>query len=614
MLDRLAPELLRPTTAPGSALPLLDMAELTLSYLEQLGVDTVFGIPGGAIEPLYNAFARHQRRGGALRQVVARHESGAAFMADGYARERGGLGVCVATSGPGATNLITGVATAYANQIPLLVLTGEPALPSLGRHALQEAGGTGIDVTAMLAHCTRYSAFISHPDQFERKLVVALQHALRGTPGPVHLSVPLDIWRAPSGRDGPTHALAALLRPSALVDQQGVDAVHALLAASAGAVLLLGAGCAAAIELLLRYAVLKGLPFVVTPDAKGLVDAHHPLYRGVFGFAGHATAEATLCDPGVDLIVAVGASMGEWNTAGWSAALLNRRLVHIDSADAHLARTPMARLHLRGDIAATVVRLLALANTGAPGVDGAIERRRIARAAISPRFTPEQLIAAPEAFRSEAEPIKPQRLMRALSQLFPACTRYLADAGNALAWAGHYLQPPDWRSHGGFGGAGAPAPRASEGGWLRLTAHFAPMGWAIGAAVGTAAARPGAPVVCITGDGSMLMNGQELSTAVAERLCVIFVVLNDAAYGMVKHGQRLSGAEQIAYALPRTDFAQLARALGAQAFSIDSAAGLDALDIAAICRHPGPTLLDMTIDGEEVPPMAARLRVLAEGV
>lgn len=610
MLDRLAPHPQRQTTAPGGAPPLLDMAELTLAYLEQLGVDTVFGIPGGAIEPLYNAFARHQRRGGLLRQVVARHESGAAFMADGYARERGLLGVCVATSGPGATNLITGVATAYANQVPLLVLTGQPALPAQGRHGLQEAGDSGIDVAAMFAHCTRYNTLVSHPDQFERKLVGALQHALRGTPGPVHLAVPLDVWRANCGRAGPAHGLATLLRPSALVDQQGVEAVHALLAASAGAVLLIGAGCAGAIALLLRYAVLKGLPFVVTPDAKGLVDAHHPLYRGVFGFAGHATAEAALGDPGVELIVAVGTSMGEWNTAGWSAALLNGRLVHIDCADAHLARTPMARLHLRGDIVATIVRLLALASTGAPGIDGAIERRRIARASTSPRWTPEQLLAAPEAFRSEAVPIKPQRLMRALSQRFPACTRYLADAGNALAWATHYLQPPDWRSQDG---AGAPPARASDGGWLRLTAHFAPMGWAIGAAVGTAAARPGAPVVCITGDGSMLMSGQELSTAVAERLCVVFVVLNDAGYGMVKHGQRLAGAEQIAYPLPRTDFALLARALGAQGFSVDSAAGLDALDIGAICRHAGPTLIDVTIDGEEVPPMAARLRVLAEG-
>jgi acetolactate synthase-1/2/3 large subunit len=156
--------------------------------------------------------------------------------------------------------------------------------------------------------------------------------------------------------------------------------------------------------------------------------------------------------------------------------------------------------------------------------------------------------------------------------------------------------------------------RQSAGGWLRLTTHFAPMGWAIGAAVGTAAANQNVPVVCITGDGSMLMSGQEMSSAVADNLCIVFIVLNDSAYGMVKHGQRLGGAEQIGFALPRTDFAMLARALGAQAHTVHSPADMAALDIDAILRHPGPTLIDVYIDGEEVPPMNARMRVLGDGV
>ncbi len=141
--------------------------------------------------------------------------------------------------------------------------------------------------------------------------------------------------------------------------------------------------------------------------------------------------------------------------------------------------------------------------------------------------------------------------------------------------------------------------------------NFAPMGWAIGGAIGTAAANPDMPVVCITGDGSMLMNGQEISVAVAGKLSVIFVVLNDQSLGMVKHGQRLAGAEPIGYELPPTDFAMLARALGAEAYTIRAPEDLSSLDVTALCARKGPTLLDVHIDPDEVPPMNVRMRVLA---
>jgi len=140
------------------------VADLIVSYLEQMGIEYVFGVPGGAIEPLYNALARSSRRGGP-RPIVARHEAGAAFMADGYARETGKIGVCCATSGPGATNLITGVACAFDNGIPMLVITGQPSLPSFGKRALQESACTGINTLGMFRHCTRYNSLISHPEQ-----------------------------------------------------------------------------------------------------------------------------------------------------------------------------------------------------------------------------------------------------------------------------------------------------------------------------------------------------------------------------------------------------------------------------------------------------------------
>jgi acetolactate synthase-1/2/3 large subunit len=597
--------------------PAMDMADLLVAYLEQLGVEFVFGIPGGAIEPLYNALARSERRGG-IRHILARHEAGAAFMADGYARETGKIGVCIATSGPGATNLITAVATAYENNVPMLVITGQPALPSFGKHPLQESGCTGINVLGMFRHCTRYNSLVSHAEQFEAKLIAALQRATRTPRGPVHLTIPVDVFRKPCNVARPTYDLRALLRPSSLVDDDAVEQLRSMLAASRNVVLLIGGWCGEGIDSILQFAALKGATFVTTPDGKGLVSPQHPLFRGVFGFGGHASAEAALRDPSVDLIVAIGASMGEWNTGGWSDSLLNERLVHIDESEDHLARTPMARFHMRGSIRSIFNRLVERTHQASLERDVPTQKRRLLRELANMSWEPDSILAAPEAFTSDATPIKPQRLMRDLSRLFPPSTRFLADTGNSVAWATHYLQPRDRRLGERRLDGGArkrvPGQRLTSGGWLRVTMNFAAMGWAIGGAIGTAAANPSAPVVCITGDGSMLMNGQELSVAVAEQLTVVFVVLNDSSLGMVKHGQRLAKAEQVGCAMPTTDFAMLARALGGRAHTILSPADMDALDIDAMLNYPGPTLLDVRIDGEEVPPMNSRMRVLAGGM
>jgi acetolactate synthase-1/2/3 large subunit len=622
----------RPATANAPATTTMDMADLLVAYLEQLGVDYIFGVPGGAIEPLYNAIARNQRRGGNLSQIVARNEAGAAFMADGYARETGKLGVCMSTSGPGATNMLTAVATSHANGIPVLVITAQPNLPSFGKTGLQESSCTGIDVLGMFRHCTRYNTMVSHPDQLEWKLVTALQHANRGTPGPVHLSVPSDVFRAPSKQRAPSYDLAALQSPAGLIDHAAIDKLRVQLAKARNVVMLIGGGCGDAIHSILQFAELEGATFIATTDGKGLVNPRHPLYRGTFGFGGHATADAALRDQSVDLILAAGCSMGEWDTGGWSDSLLNNRLVHIGNTEEHLARTPMAGLHVRGALAAVFSHLVdGIVSDGQAVVDEAAperaaaptkaclarERRRALRAEAELRWEPASIMADTAAFDSDAVPIKPQRLMKELGCLFPHGTRFLADAGSSAAWAIHYLQPRDRRlGERRTGNGDRPrelGKRQSTGGWLRLTSHFAPMGWAIGAAVGTAAGNPSTPVVCITGDGSMLMSGQELSVAVAEQQCVIFVILNDAALGMVKHGQRLGGGEQIAFALPQTDFAGLARALGGRGHTIRSAEDLQALDIKAICNHPGPTLLDVQIDPEAVPPMGSRLKVLLNG-
>ncbi|TAN79547.1 MAG: thiamine pyrophosphate-binding protein [Gallionella sp.] len=573
-----------------------------------MGIEYVFGVPGGAIEPLYNAIARSTRRGG-VRHILARHEAGAAFMADGYARESGKIGVCCSTSGPGATNLITGVACAYDNNIPMLVITGQPALPAFGKNALQESSCTGIDTLGMFRHCTRYNSLVSHPKQMETKLVSALQRAIRTPRGPSHLTVPVDVFRSPSPHQAPSYDLQSLLAPASLVDDDTIETLSTMLFEANHVVLLIGGWCGEAIGSILQFAALRGATIVTTPDGKGLVSPRHPQFRGVFGFGGHGSAEAALRDKSVDLILAIGTCMGEWNSGGWSESLLNERLVHIDESEEHLMRTPMARLHGRGRILSVFNRLnermQGWRNAGNPGHG---------REPDDAEWTPHHMLAMPDKYESDAAPIKPQRLMRELGRLFPPTTRFLADTGNSVSWSVHYLHPAVDRRLGErrFGGSRkiSPGLRKADGGWLRVTMNFASMGWAIGGAVGTAAANPDAPVVCITGDGSMLMSGQELSVAVAEKLNIIFVVLNDRSLGMVKHGQRMAGAEQIGCDLPPTDFAMLARALGAQAHTIRSPEDLSDLDAAALCAHNGPTLLDVLIDPNEIPPMNVRMRVL----
>jgi len=583
----------------------IEAADLIVDYLEKIGVEYVFGVPGGAIEPIYNALARSGRRGGP-KAVVARHEAGAAFMADGYARETGKIGVCIATSGPGATNLITGVACAYDNGIPMLVITGQPPLHSFGKNALQESSCTGINTVGMFRHCTRYNSLVSHSEQLEIKLFNALMQACQTPPGPTHLTIPVDILRSPAIGRTPTDDFTALLRlkPS-LVDVQAVERLQSELQSATRPVFLIGDGCGEAVESILKLAQMTGALFITTPDGKGFVNPRHPSYRGVFGFGGHASADALLqSEP--DLVVAFGTGFGEFSSAGWSKNVLNGRLVHIDSCDENLMRSPMARLHVRGRIQSVCDCLIGLMQTVAarnvyPFRDKKTEQVQL-----------EAMMLEPQKYHSDATPIKPQRLMKVLSERCPPNTRFVADAGNSAVWAVHCLQPRDRRTVQSREPFAAPRKELRSGlaSWLRVTMDFAPMGWAIGAAIGIASGNPKCPVVCITGDGSYLMNGQEITVAAAQGLSVVFIVLNDGALGMVKHGQRIAGAEPIGFELPQVDYCALANAMGIPGHVIRSPRDLEALDFDAMLERKGPTMLDVRIDGEEVPPMNVRMKTL----
>ncbi|MEZ0121539.1 MAG: thiamine pyrophosphate-binding protein [Candidatus Reddybacter sp.] len=583
-----------------------EYGDLLLSYLEQLGVEYVFGIPGGAIEPLYNALARSERRGGP-RVINARHEAGAAFMADGYWRNSGKLGVCCATTGPGATNLITGVASAYENNVPMLVITAQTALSGFGTGAFQESSCTGINTVELFNHCCRYSTLVSHPSQFEHKLTTAIMTAFAEPMGPVHLSIPIDVMRATPATPLPRVDLPDLLRKPALFDSDAVGRLYSELKLAKNPLFVIGDGAGEAIGLILNLAIGLNAQLVVTPHGKGLVSPYHPLFRGVIGFSGHQSAQQLLTDPEIDRIFIIGAELSEWASQGWEPEQHNQRIIDIEASESNLTKTLMATLHVRGRLESIFETVLKrFSNNGFSKALKLInsDEPQASHPGTTDKDLPRQFsLDDEEKYCCDASPIKPQRLMRELPNIFPANTHYLADVGASFSWATHYLHPHDRRVSG---------RRDAKGGLFRASLNFASMGWAIGSAIGTALARPDKPVVCITGDGSLLMNGQEITVAVEEKIPVVFVVLNDSAYGMVKHGQRMSGAEEIGSSLPVTNFAAFAEAMGVEGHIIFSVDDLLNLDCRAFFKKQGPTLLDVRIDQNEAPPIGMRTQALKQ--
>ncbi len=563
-------------------------ADMIVEYLSHIGVDVVFGVPGGAIEPFLNALARSERRGGP-KLVVARHECGAAFMADGYYRETGKLGVVCATTGPGTTNLITGVSSALAEKIPMLVITAQTPLPKFGKRALQESSCTAIDTVGMFRYCSQFNTLVSHADQLESKLISAIMAAYRVPHGPAHISIPSDVLRTPTNIRSHIHA-DLLIQEFPSIDSTTIEALCEKLAKVDGIAIYIGQGVGKAQRQVMQFIELTGAGFVTGPAGKGWVNEMHPHYHGVYGFAGHASAKELLQDPKVDLIIAIGAELEELGTSGWTDDLLNSKLVHIDSTVEHFTRSPMANLHVLGDISSIFSRLIKQVQTarkwGRKWTSLKINAERNAFGGYVP-------VEAEEKCFSAQVPIKPQRLMYMLSKKLPEQTRVFIDAGNAWAWTIHYLMTKNNEGNCYYG------------------MGFGSMAWSIGAAIGSCMANRKAPTLCIVGDGSYLMAAQEITVAAQHHLPIVFLVLNDSALGMVLHGQRLGEQESIGWELNKIDFSVMAQSMGVSSVVIDSAESLNNVDLNKLFNRTGPTLLDVRIDREEIPPMSDRIKGLA---
>ncbi len=568
----------------------MTLSDLIVEYLEQFGVEYVFGVPGSPLGPLFDSLLRSERRGGP-RAVLARHEAGAAFIADGYARESGRLGVCCSTTGPGATNLITGVASAYAEQIPMLVITSQTRISDFSFGSFQDSSRDGIDIMSMFEHCTRFNSMVTHPNQLEKKLAAALASSMGNPKGPAHLSIPIDIFSAKANGPGSFKGLYALLSATeTAVDGSALDRLHeevtAVLQHGGKIAILAGRNCIGAGEAITRFAEYTAAEIVTTPRGKSAINPYHPLSRGVFGCAGHASARQALADDRVELILAVGTNLGEWSTSKWDPVIMNGKLAHIHCDRAAFTRSPMARLHVQGSINTVFAKL----NERFEGCNrtfhqtGNFDPVALARASYVPAGIE---VRHPECCQppSEGQLLKAPQVYCELIRRLPGETRFFIDNSNSVPWSIHYFFHSRPESY-------------------HLSIEFATMAWAVGAAIGGAFAHRSAPSVCIAGDGCYLMSGQEITVAVERQLPVLFVVLDDQAYGLIRHGHRATGAEKVEYRIPPVDFAMMARATGADAHTVREIRDFESIDWQALALRQGPTLLHVYIDPEEPPPLA----------
>lgn len=555
-------------------MPRLSGAQIIIHQLERHGIRTVTGIPGGANLPLYDALADTT----AIRHVLARHEQGAGFIAQGMARSTGRPAVCFATSGPGATNVLTALADAYLDSIPLVCITGQVPRSLLGTDAFQE-----VDTYGMSMPITKHNYLARSAAELLTMVPKALRLAGSGRPGPVLIDVPKDVqtemvefaaWPAPC--PAPDH------RPG---DEQAIAQAAAMINGAARPVLYLGggvihAGAAAAARQLAEQAAI---PAVMTLMGLGILPSDHPLSLGMLGM--HACRATNLAMEECDVLIAAGVRFDDRATGRISAFCPNAKVIHVDIDASEIGKLRPADAGITGDAGRAFAGLLPLIRPRRRGQWN--ERIRQLRRDF-PCFPPQNFA-----------PGRPFQLIRRIAELAGPEALISTDVGKHQMWVAQaypFTAPRQLLTSGGLG----------------------TMGFGLPAAIGASLAFPGRPVVCFSGDGSLQMNIQELATAVEQQTPVRIVVLNNRSLGLVRQQQRLFYERRYfasSYGIA-VDFAAIARGFGMRAFDLDGAAEPDRL-LRQAMAEPGPCLINVPIDIEEevtpmVPPGAANTTMIGD--
>lgn len=561
--------------------------DLLVKYLEAEGVEYIFGIPGGPLMPLYEAIFAS----GKIKPILAKHEGGAAFMADGYARVGRGLGVCCATSGPGATNLVTGVAAAYADSIPMLVLTAQVATGAFAKGAAQDGTVHCVDVVEMFKPMTKMSTMLVSGDKMGDMVRLAIRTAMTGRRGPVHLNLPADLVK----KQVPfTLVPPERFRPApAAFDRDAIREAskHLLRAKRPGILIGHGANLSGANAEIKALAERFMIPVATSPKAKGAFPEDHVLSMGVLGFAGSPRADDYFLSGEMDVLLVVGCSLGELSTHAWDPRLQpSSALIQVDIDPEQVGKNYPTSVGIVGDAKACLHELLFQMDRDRKWLEKPSSRTlEWVRSFKSDR----PWCLAPEKSLSDASPIKPQRMIHELRQWLPDDAVMFVDIGNSMAWAIHYFP-------------------VSEPNTFHLNLGMGSMGHAVAGAIGGKLAARGRTVVALIGDAAFAMNGMEIHTAVDHRVPVVWIVANNGGHGMVAHGERHQFGGKFVSSKFRQPLhvARIAEGMGARVSRVEKAGDLPKALKSALASGE-PAVLDVVIDAEEAPPMRMRIEALA---
>lgn len=499
--------------------------EAIVKALIEQKVDRVFGFPGGAVIPLYDAFLDYSKQ---VRHILVRHEQGAAHAAEGYARASGKAGVCIATSGPGATNLITGIADAYMDSVPIVALAGQVPTSLIGNDAFQEA-----DMMGITRPITKHNFQLRNPNEIRSTIGKAFKIATTGRPGPVYIDLPKDVQMREVKKDyldlntpGFNPRIRGHPRQISEAAKMIANAERPLLLAGGGAT---SAGCSAELE---KLAVLFNIPVTTTMTGKGVFPENHPLSLGMLGMHGRKSANYAVVN--ADLIVAIGVRFTDRITGNLKTFAEHAKVIHIDIDTAEIGKNVAIDLPIVGDAKNILNELLPALKKHALKKDSEWSK-------MMKKFAKECCCD----MDTKKNPILPEKILFEIQKVLGRNDIVVTGVGQHQMFASHFLKMKSPRTFISSGGLGT-------------------MGFGLPAAIGAKVAKPNSNVFCIEGDGGFAMTQQELATSKEEQIPIVTTIFNNAYLGMVRQWLELfMGKRYSSVLLKRTpDFAKVAEAYG----------------------------------------------------
>ena len=565
---------------PGgeSAPERLTGAQTVVRTLEELGVEIVFGIPGGAVLPLYDPLLDSTK----VRHVLVRHEQGAGHAATGYAQATGKVGVCVATSGPGATNLVTPIADAHMDSVPMVIITGQVGRALLGSDGFQEADTCGITMPV-----TKHNFLVTDPDEIAATIAAAFHLASTGRPGPVLVDIPKDVFQAETTWRWPVQLPLPGYRPTTRPHAGQIATAAAAIVAARRPVLYVGGGIikSEAHAELMQLAEMTGIPVVTTLMGRGAFPDSHVQHLGMPGMHGNVAAVGAM--QRADLIVALGARFDDRVTGQLASFAPNAAVIHADIDPAEISKNRVADVPIVGDAREVIGDLIpAIAAEQAAGAVSDLTAWWAELDHLRETF--------PLGYDWPADgTLAPQYVISRIGAIAGPDTVYLAGVGQHQMWAAQFIRyehPRTWINSGGLG----------------------TMGFAVPAAMGAKAGRPDATVWAIDGDGCFQMTNQELATCAIEGIPIKVAVINNGNLGMVRqwqtlfYGERYSSTDLGTHKFHIPDFVMLAEAMGCAGLRCESKEDVDRVIEEAMAITDRPVVIDFIVGKDaQVWPMVA---------